>query len=1150
MLNFRKLKQDFSSTVLKEGGALFKEKMVLSAKVIQLDAESLKISAQVRGNFGNTNECEIEVDRQESEIIDSNCDCPYSYDCQHLAGLLFYLEKHLDKILHSHSKGTAFSEDSLEQEEKSLIKESIRQAVKPKTEEGSLKHYEKESLEEYKEASRILSTCPLFLPEQECQEDQAELLLVFNKPEDKRLQNLKLLELQLALRLPFRSKPLHIPHVKDFLDAVKYHEPLSISGKRFFFTRRSFDELSQEILQMVLSYARFDQQVHNHRGFCLESEAFGAILAKAYSLASENSIQGGEKNLPCIYFKNLEAPLSFSTFRANLKFNLEVMRATTAKLFLVPRLILEEELVAYENTLLFESDKPGVLHKGIYYRFDDKIKRTHLKHLNQIRDMTIPESLFGTLVENSLPELLRFAKVGSQHLLEDFITLPFVDNVCAKCDIHYLEGELEAHLTFLYGDVELPSSFSLLDYKHIRSFVTEEGIMARDLFKEQKIVNDLFEGFVFNSETGSYIAKTEKRVVEFMTSKLPKYRGDIKFKCPENLTSRFLYDESSFQITLKDSNKVNCFEVHFDVEGGLKGVSVDLLWECIASKKTYIELDKASKAKGKKENKKILVINLEKVKELVQVFDEFGVKKIEKHVIERPLWSLVSVQPSNFKNLPLSFKMSDKLKALQKQMLGKSAVDVSPIPSNINADLRHYQEDGVAWLEKLRTMYLGGVLADDMGLGKTVQAICALSQDFKVNPKGISLVVCPTSLLYNWQEECSKFHQGLKTIVIDGLPNQRKKLLKKIKDYQLVITSYSLLQKDIEAYSKEEFSYVILDEAQHIKNRLTLNAKSVKRLNAKHRLILTGTPIENCLEELWSLFDFLMPGLLNNYDRFLEKYVRNLNQDTKGKRHKELQKKTAPFILRRLKSDVLDDLPPISELIYHCHLSSYQKELYTSYAASAKQELSKLVEKEGFDNIRIHVLATLTRLKQICCHPSIFSQDKVGRDSCAKYDMLLELLQTLIEGGHKSVVFSQYTRMLGIIREDLENMGIRFCYLDGSSKNRLETVKEFNRNPAIKVFLVSLKAGGTGLNLVGADTVIHYDMWWNPAVENQATDRVYRIGQERAVSKYKLITLGTIEEKILTMQNRKKRLVKDIIHSDEEAISKLSWEDVLELLQT
>lgn len=384
---------------------------------------------------------------------------------------------------------------------------------------------------------------------------------------------------------------------------------------------------------------------------------------------------------------------------------------------------------------------------------------------------------------------------------------------------------------------------------------------------------------------------------------------------------------------------------------------------------------------------------------------------------------------------------------------------------------------------------------------------------------------------------------------MDGTPTQRKKLLTDIQSYDAVITSYSLLQKDIDIYKAFTFSYAILDEAQHIKNRGTRNAKSVKMIHAKHRLILTGTPIENSLDELWSLFDFLMPGLLSTYDRFVEKYIRSPGQ-SKGANLEVLRRKVSPFILRRMKGDVASELPPVSEIIYHCNLSDVQKELYHSYAQSAREELAQLVKREGFDKVQIHVLATLTRLKQICCHPAIFAKDKPEVGDSAKYDMLMELLQTLIESKHKTVIFSQYTRMLSIMRDDLVQMGIPFEYLDGSSKNRIAIVKRFNEDEKIPVFLVSLKAGGSGLNLVGADTVIHYDMWWNPAVENQATDRVHRIGQKNSVSAYKLVTLNSIEEKIIELQNRKKGIVKKIVSSDEEAIGKLTWEEVLELLQT
>ncbi len=587
------------------------------------------------------------------------------------------------------------------------------------------------------------------------------------------------------------------------------------------------------------------------------------------------------------------------------------------------------------------------------------------------------------------------------------------------------------------------------------------------------------------------------------------------------------------------------------MNGALKGVKLELLWECLASKRSYLELD-ANKVRSKDATSrfsKILVLELERASKWVQLFDELGIKKLDDHKEQKPLWNLATIDPKAFDGLPVDFKMSDRLLQIRNQMLGLTVIKPSPIPKELNAELRPYQSEGVFWLERLRLMFLNGILADDMGLGKTVQAITAITQNQLKNKENRSLIVCPTSLLYNWKEELHKFNPKLRAMVIDGIPSQRKKLLARIADFDVIITSYTLLQKDIETYAQAAFSYAVLDEAQHIKNRGTRNAKSVKMIQAAHRLILTGTPIENSLDELWSLMDYLMPGFLSTYDRFVEKYIR-----VSGEQHAQnieyLKKKVSPFILRRMKSDVLHDLPPVSEIVYHCQLSDVQMELYKSYAASARDELVKLVERDGFDKVQIHVLATLTRLKQICCHPAIFAKEKAELGDSAKYDMLLELLQTLVESNHRTVIFSQYTRMLQIMREDFEQRGISFTYLDGTTKNRLEIVKEFNENQKIPVFLVSLKAGGTGLNLVGADTVIHYDMWWNPAVENQATDRVHRIGQKNSVSSYKLITLNTIEEKIVEMQRRKKGLVKKVVSCDDEAIAKLTWEDVLELLQT
>jgi SNF2 family DNA or RNA helicase len=635
-----------------------------------------------------------------------------------------------------------------------------------------------------------------------------------------------------------------------------------------------------------------------------------------------------------------------------------------------------------------------------------------------------------------------------------------------------------------------------------------------------------------------------------MTDVIPRYQQRVTFNCPQNLLDQFIYDQTEYKIHLSHTDRIDVYTIDLQVKGALKGIKMDLLWECLASRRAYLEMENPRNRAKKEGSKmpKILVLDLEKMGGIVQLFDELGIESLNDHVLERPIWSLANIDGSQFKGLPVTFSISEQLVDIRKQMLGEKKITFTPVPDEVQAKLRPYQNDGVNWLERLRMMYLNGILADDMGLGKTLQAIVAIAQ-YRQKKKGLTLIVCPTSLLYNWKEEFSKFDPQLKVLVIDGIPSARKRLIENMNKYDVIITSYTLLQKDVEHYKPISFGYIILDEAQHIKNRGTRNAKSVKMISAEHRLILSGTPIENSLDEMWSLFDFLMPGFLSTYDRFVEKYIRVTGAE-QSKNIEYLRKKVAPFILRRMKADVLDDLPPISEIVYHCQLSDMQQQLYRSYAESARNELVKLVERDGFDRVQIHVLATLTRLKQICCHPAIFAKEKAEMGDSAKYDMLMELLQTLIEGKHKTVIFSQYTRMLQIMREDFEHRGIRFAYLDGSSKNRLEIVKQFNEDETLPVFLVSLKAGGTGLNLVGADTVIHYDMWWNPAVENQATDRVHRMGQKKNVSAYKLITLNTIEEKIAEMQKRKKGLVKKVVSCDDEAIAKLTWEDVLELLRT
>lgn len=467
-----------------------------------------------------------------------------------------------------------------------------------------------------------------------------------------------------------------------------------------------------------------------------------------------------------------------------------------------------------------------------------------------------------------------------------------------------------------------------------------------------------------------------------------------------------------------------------------------------------------------------------------------------------------------------------------------------PIPEHINAELRSYQVTGYHWLKTLAYHNLGGILADDMGLGKTLQAIVYIASC----PNQLHLIVCPTSLVYNWQDEFSNFAPHLNTRVISGVPEERKRLLEELDQVDVIITSYPLIRRDSEHYKNLSFDTIFIDEAQFIKNANSLNAKSVKRIKSLHRFALTGTPIENSLSELWSIFDFIMPHYLQSHKKFVEDYEKPIVKDNDEKAMEDLAKHIQPFLLRRMKKDVLSELPDKIETKLLTELTDTQKKIYVSYVEQVRNELQINISDGTFERNRMQILASLIRLRQICCHPATFINNYTG--GSGKLELLMEILPNILANEHRILLFSQFTSMLQIIGEELKKCNIKFFYLEGSTniQDRADYVKRFNAGER-SVFLISLKAGGTGLNLTGADTVIHFDPWWNPAVEDQATDRAYRIGQKNSVHVIKLITKGTIEEKIYKLQKRKKQLSDSVIHSKEVFLNSLSKEELRELFE-
>lgn len=480
-----------------------------------------------------------------------------------------------------------------------------------------------------------------------------------------------------------------------------------------------------------------------------------------------------------------------------------------------------------------------------------------------------------------------------------------------------------------------------------------------------------------------------------------------------------------------------------------------------------------------------------------------------------------------------------------KQLADIDQVPVCTIPQGLKATLRDYQRDGLNWMQFLRQMQLGGILADDMGLGKTVQALAhMLKEKEEGRLRHPVLVIAPTSLIHNWRREAAKFTPDLSVLVIHGA--ERSQHFDSLMNHDVVLTTYPLLVRDFEVLKAQQWHLLVLDEAQYIKNRSSKVAQQVRRLNARHKLCMTGTPMENHLGELWAQFDFLMPGYLFEQKKFGRLFRKPIELEGDAARQQALNLRIQPFLLRRTKEDVLLELPPKTEIIRSIEIEGKQRELYESVRLAMQKKVRDAMVSMGAGQSQIIMLDALMKMRQVCCDPRLVSGLQGNMPRSAKLEMLLEMVVEMIDEGRRILLFSQFTSMLELIEQELKDLRIDYVKLTGQTKDRQTPVDRF-QNGEVPLFLISLKAGGVGLNLTAADTVIHYDPWWNPAVETQATDRAHRIGQDKVVFVYKLITEGTVEERILEMQDRKRALAEGI-HQKDGGQSKLWTADDIDSL--
>ncbi|MBN9230466.1 MAG: DEAD/DEAH box helicase [Legionella sp.] len=539
-----------------------------------------------------------------------------------------------------------------------------------------------------------------------------------------------------------------------------------------------------------------------------------------------------------------------------------------------------------------------------------------------------------------------------------------------------------------------------------------------------------------------------------------------------------------------------------------------------------------------------LQINMGRIKPLVRLLLQFGARHIShEELLKIKKYQLILMQEAELALAATNSRWlgAESLRVQLKKLIEAQIPLVDP-PQGLKAQLRDYQQYGLSWLQYLRQYSFSGILADDMGLGKTIQTLSHLQYEKEQGRiQKPSLIVAPTSLVGNWLMEAKRFTPDLRVLVYHGSERHQVDFI----NYDLIISTYGLIQRDKARFTEQGFYYLILDEAQFIKNARTKTTQIIQQLPAQHRLCLTGTPLENHLGELWSLFHFLMPGLLGDARQFRQWFRVPIEKNLDEQRREVLIKRISPFILRRTKNQVARELPPKTEMTHLIEISGPQRDLYEAIRMSMEKKVRDAIVKQGLGRSHIIILDALLKLRQICCDPRLLSlpEAQIAYGSSAKLDALMRLLDNLMEEGRRVLVFSQFTSMLSLIETALQERQYAYLKLTGQTQNRQSLVNQFQEGLA-PIFLISLKAGGTGLNLTRADTVIHYDPWWNPAVENQATDRSHRIGQENPVFVYKLITEGTVEQVILGMQERKQHLVDGILSSEPGSQVRLNEEDL------
>ena len=912
------------------------------------------------------------------------------------------------------------------------------------------------------------------------------------------------------------NRMYRVQMLKRFLIDYKEHKNILL-GKEFCYIpeESGFDHASEQLLQELLAYldvleildSTGSMQLFQKSKILLNRRLLAKILSQCDGLTYALNLSGTE-------LENVR----FIKGNPLIEYDISLQSS-----------YLTMDYKEQEKVIPITADGSLLLRDNALYLPDARFMKTYLPFYSSLGEEKEPlmfeENERDDFLEYVLPVIHDAMQVEIPEEVRDrYLVLPF----SAKIYFDVFHDAVSATVSFEYGEYE----FNMFDTPPVKGGY----ILVREKEKEAEVCT-LLEDYGFEPHNGFYLLKREEDIYSLLTEGLSVLADYAKLFSSDAFSKIRMKKSNSIRMGISFPPGEDLLQIEFRYED-ISGEELRAIFYSYRQKKKYHRLKDGSFIDLTDDMFIKAADLLENMNLTYRDFDKNGVLKISK--------SHAAYLDSVPQELGFDVIKGENFKEFI-QRLHSPETGNYHVPEKILIPLRGYQKIGFSWLRMLAANGFGGILADDMGLGKTLQAITYMvslldNEQFTETP---FLVVCPTSLVYNWLDEVEKYAPHLRVKLIQGTPEERHGMLCDVNAYDLYITSYPLLRRDLEFYEQKQFNTVFIDEAQFIKNAMTGNARSVKGLHAKTRIALTGTPIENSLSELWSIFDFIMPGYLFSYSRFVKKFERPASKGDTAVLQ-QLRCRIKPFLLRRMKKDVLAELPDKIETKLVTELTKEQRLLYLSYAKQARNEITSEISRVGIEKSRMQILAALTRLRQICCHPGMFLENYDG--GSGKVSLFMQILEELREGGHRVLVFSQFTSMLELLQDTLTEAEVPFFYLCGATKpaERLDYVKRFNAGEG-DLFLISLKAGGTGLNLTGADTVIHFDPWWNPAVEDQASDRAHRIGQEKNVHVIKLLTKGTIEEKIFRLQQKKHDLFNAVIEAGETFLNKLTEDEIREL---